>query len=340
MTPAASRIPAFLLAASMALLAVGCGTVHAGHPASATSDVPALVKVGNLEKTTLNVAVVPAMDSAGFFVALHDGLFAQEGLTIHYSPATSSETVIKEQVSGQYDITGGNYVSYIQAQVGGTANLQIVAEGSVMQQGTQVILTLARSHITRLTQLKGRVLGVNAPNNINYLLDASVLTENGISPRSVEFPAKPIPFPLMGAALQSGQVAAATVPEPFASLMESQFGAVTLADLNQGATQQFPIQGYVTTKAWARAHPNTVKAFVTALEAGQEIADTNRAAVEAAFESLASPKTGKVTPIIASMVALNIYPLSIDATRLQRVANVMLQFGLLRHRFNVDSMLG
>ena len=339
MTGTTSRIPAFLLAASLALLAVGCGTVSAGHAGSATSDAPALAKVGNLEKTTLNVAVVPAMDSAGFFVALHEGLFAREGLTIHYSPATSSETVIKDQVGGQYDITGGNYVSYIQAQVGGTANLQIVAEGSVMQQGTQVILTLARSHIRTLTQLKGHMLGVNAPNNINYLLDASVLTENGISPRSVEFPAKPIPFPLMGAALQSGVVAAATVPEPFASLMEEKFGAVTLADLNQGATQQFPIQGYVTTKAWARAHPNTVKAFVAALEAGQEIADTSRAAVEAAFESLASPQTGKVTPLIASMVALNIYPLAIDRTRLQRVANVMLQFGLLRHSFNVDSMI-
>jgi len=61
------------------------------------------------------VSVVPAMDSAGFFIALHQGLFANEGLTINYTPATSSETAIGTQLQGKFDITGGNYVSYIQA---------------------------------------------------------------------------------------------------------------------------------------------------------------------------------------------------------------------------------
>ena len=78
------------------------------------------LSIGPAEKTTLNVGVVPAMDSAGFFVALHEGLFAKEGLTINYTPAVSSDTVIGAQLQGQLDITGGNYVSYIQA-VGGEA---------------------------------------------------------------------------------------------------------------------------------------------------------------------------------------------------------------------------
>jgi ABC-type nitrate/sulfonate/bicarbonate transport system substrate-binding protein len=64
------------------------------------------------------------------------------------------------------------------------------------------------------------VLGVNAPNNIDYMLDVSVLTENGINPKSVKFPAKPIPFQNMDQALQSGQISAATLPEPFASIAE------------------------------------------------------------------------------------------------------------------------
>jgi NitT/TauT family transport system substrate-binding protein len=61
---------------------------------------------GPPEKTTLNVSVVPAMDSAGFFVALDEGLFAKEGLTINYTPATSSETAIGTQLQGKFDITG------------------------------------------------------------------------------------------------------------------------------------------------------------------------------------------------------------------------------------------
>jgi ABC-type nitrate/sulfonate/bicarbonate transport system substrate-binding protein len=71
---------------------------------------------GRPEKPVLNVAVVPAVDSAGFFVALDRGLFKAQGLTVNFVPVSSSETAIASQVAGAYDITGGNYVSYIQAQ--------------------------------------------------------------------------------------------------------------------------------------------------------------------------------------------------------------------------------
>jgi NitT/TauT family transport system substrate-binding protein len=67
------------------------------------------------------------------------GLFKAEGLNIHFVPATSSETVIAGQAKGAYDITGGNYVSYIQAQEHGEADLKIFAEGSVMTPGAQGI---------------------------------------------------------------------------------------------------------------------------------------------------------------------------------------------------------
>ena len=155
----------------------------------------------------------------------------------------------------------------------------------------------------------------------------------------MKFPAQAIPFPVMGQALQSGKIAAATMPEPFASLAEQQLGAVTLADLNQGATQNFPIEGYVVTKTWANGNPNTLKRFLAALEQGQEIADTNRAAVEQAFETIKGPQNGQVPAGIASVMALDTYPIGVDQARLQRVADVMYQFGLLPSRFSVSPML-
>src|SRR6516164_5921652 len=102
------------------------------------------------EKPDLNVAVVPALDSAGFFVALYGGLFKAQGLNVHFTPATSSETVIADQAKGIYDITGGNYVSYIQAQQQGEANLYIFAEGSVMEPGSQGIYTMPDSKVRDL----------------------------------------------------------------------------------------------------------------------------------------------------------------------------------------------
>jgi len=298
------------------------------------------LSIGPAEKTTLNVGVVPAMDSAGFFIAMHEGLFAKEGLTINYSPAVSSEKSIPAQLDGKLDITGGNYVSYIQAVANQHDPLEVIAEGSIMQQGSQVIFTMPKSHIKTLKDLQGHILGVNAPQNIDYLLDVSVLTENGVNPGSVKFPSQPIPFPNMAGELSSGKIDAATMPEPFASIAEQQLGAVTLADLNQGATQEFPIEGYVVTKAWAKANPNTLKRFLAALEQGQEIADTNRGAVEQAFETIkGGPANGQVPTSIAAVMALNTYPIGIDQARLQRVADVMHQFNLLPNRFNVGSML-
>ncbi|HEX3524664.1 MAG TPA: hypothetical protein VHT52_21575, partial [Stellaceae bacterium] len=58
---------------ALAGLAAGCSS-QSSSSASATSAVSTLpTNFGPAEKGTLNVGVVPAMDSAGFFIALHDG---------------------------------------------------------------------------------------------------------------------------------------------------------------------------------------------------------------------------------------------------------------------------
>ncbi len=322
------------LAAALALFTVaGCAGLL-GHDSAAAGGA------GRLEKTTLNVAVVPAVDSAGFFIAMHDGLFAKEGLTIHYTPAISSDTVIDQQVAGSYDITGGNYVSYVQHAADDHQPLQIIAEGSLMLPGSQAIYVMPGSKIKTLAELQGHLLGINAPGNINYLLTAAVLTQNGIRVNRVRFPPRPIPFPVMATELASGKIDAAALPEPFATAAEEQYGAEPLADLNQGAAENFPILGYVATKSWVREHPNTLKAFLAALEQGQEIADTSRTAVEQAMETLHGPQNGQVPPIVAAVMALDSYPIGIDKVRLQRVPDVMLEFGLLHSRFDIGQMLG
>jgi NitT/TauT family transport system substrate-binding protein len=334
--------------AAVALTAVAALAGCSNSSSSSVSVGSLPTNYGPAEKTTLNVGVVPAMDSAGFFIAMKQGLFAKEGLTINYAPAISSETAVQEQLQGKLDISGGNYVSYLQQAVAGKP-IELISEASIMQPGSQVIYTMPGSKIKTLADLKGKLIGVNAPDNIDYLLTASVLAENGVDPKSVRFPSASnaefaktggaIPFPTMAGVLASGTIAAATMPEPFASLAEQNVGAVPLADLNQGATTDFPIEGYVVTKHWAQTNPNTLRRFLAALSLGQEIADSSRAAVETAFESLKSAPDGQVPPGIASVMALNTYPIGIDETRIQRVANVMYQFGLLKAKYNVAPFL-
>jgi len=306
-----------------------------------------------VEQQDLNVAVVPAVDSAGFFVALHEGLFAARGLHVTFIPAVSSETVINAQALDEpldrIDISCGNYVSYIEAQENYdqgrrssstssamvAADLDIFAEGSVMETGAQGLYVMPGSHIRTLAGLEGKIIGVNAPGNILYLLAASVLADNGLSVSGVHFAYYPLPE--MAAMLKAGKIAAAVLPEPFASQAEQSLGVTLLADLDQGATTAFPVQGCAVTRQWAALHPATLAAFRAAFEQGQEIADTNRSAVEKAMEALPSPLG--VSRLTAAVMAEDNYPVGpVDTVRIQRVADVMRQF-LGFPRFTVASMI-
>jgi len=283
----------------------------------------------------------PGAGFSRFFIALHQGLFKAQGLTVNFVPATSSETAIARQVAGQYDITAGNYVSYIQAQQAGEANLDIFAEGSVMEAGAQTLFTMPDSPVKTLAELKGKTVAINAP-NILYLLAASVLAEHGIAPKEVKFVSS-YSLPQMPGELKAGAINAAVMPEPFASMAEQQDGAVPLADLNQGATTSFPVEGYVVTKQWAQKYPHTLAAFYRALEQGQQIADNDRAAVENAMEAL--PKPLAVSADTAGLMSLDEYPVStggvgdVDQISLQRVVDVMQQFIGFDPSFKISTML-
>jgi NitT/TauT family transport system substrate-binding protein len=338
---------ALLVVAGALALATGCS---GGSPA---------VTAG-LEEPDLTVAVVPAVDSAGFFIALYDGLFAAAGLHVRFIPATSSETVIDQQElskpgsPGEVDISCGNYVSYIQAQEAWdhgqrprasapgvvAANLDVFAEGSVMEPGTVAIYTLPGSPVRTLADLRGKTIAINAPGNILYLLVASVLAENGIPLSQVHFVTS-YAFPAMVGALRVGKVDAAVLPEPFATGAEVKYGLVPLADLDQGAATQFPVEGYAVTKAWASTHPKTLAAFYRALEEGQEMADTDKPALEHAMEKL--PAGLAVPAEIAAIMAVPDFPVTagppgtVNEVQLQRVADIMKQF-LAFASFDVTSL--
>ena len=58
-----------------------------------------------------------------------------------------------------------------------------------MEPGTQGIYTLPDSPVANLGDLKGQTVAINAPDNILFLLTASVLAEHGVSPAACISPA-------------------------------------------------------------------------------------------------------------------------------------------------------
>jgi NitT/TauT family transport system substrate-binding protein len=206
----------------------------------------------------------------------------------------------------------------------------------VMEPGAQGLYVMPGSRIRTLAGLEGKIIGVNAPGNILYLLAASVLADHGLSVSGARFAYYPLPE--MAAMLKAGKIAAAVLPEPFASQAEQSMGVTVLADLDQGATAAFPVQGCAVTRQWAALHPMTLAAFRAAFEQGQQIADTDRAAVEQAMEALPAPLG--LSRLTAAVMALDDYPVGpVDPVRIQRVADVMREF-LGFPVFDVRSMIG
>ena len=308
-----------LIAAVIAALASGCGAV-AATPAAPPPEEP-----------DITVAAIPAVDLAGLYVAQDQGLFARQGLHVVIRKIASSQAIIADQLKGQVDISAGSYVAYISAQAAG-ARFRILAEASVLEPNTRVLVTTAHSRITTIAGLTGKKIGVNATNSIGTLLISLLLSENGISPRKVTFVTDDQGYPAMPGQLQRGAWSAAFLAEPYITLAGEEYGEQVLADLDQGDAVGFPMDGYVATQSWAEKYPKTAAAFVRAIEQGQALAFSDPTAVQAAMA-----KYDGLSPRVSAAIALSGYPIGpVNELRIQRVAQAMLQFGILSSRYAAE----
>ena len=324
-----------LITAAIMVLATGC-SLAGSHPASTLA-------AAKPEQADVTVAAIPAVDLVGLYIAQDEGLFSEQGLHVTIEKIASSQAIIAGQLKGQVDITAGSYVPYISAQAAG-ARFRILAEASVLGPGARVLVTTADSPITTVAQLAGKKIGVNGTNSIGTLLVSSLLAENGVSPKKVDFVTDAGGFPSMPGRLQDGAWAAAFLAEPYITVAQENYGDQVLADLDQGDTANFPVDGYVATQAWAQKYPKTAAAFVRAIEEGQRIANGDAPAVQAAMA-----RYDKVPRDVTAAMVLSGYPIGpVDETRVQRVAAAMLQFGMLGKQYAtevergtlVESMVG
>lgn len=319
-----STLGAILTAAGM-LAAAGCG-----GSASATGGSSAL------EKPDITIGVVPAIANAGLYVAYMKGYFTAQGLHVKLVPVpTSAGVSLTSMLTGNFDLLAGNYVSEIQAEANNPSavKLHVVAEGSLTAPNSRAIMVPAGSKIKSLAQLQGKTVAVNALGNAASMEVESALSTHGLSPTSVHLTA--IPFPNEAAALNAHQVDAAWMSEPFITVGEVKYGLTELYDTNNGATAAFPIDGSVSTAAWAQKYPKTEAAFIRALDEGQRLASSNKPVLEAAMIKFLG-----VSQQIASVMSVDTYPVGVSEARMQRVADQMFQFGLLKQPFKMTAMTG
>jgi NitT/TauT family transport system substrate-binding protein len=299
--------------------------------AACTSPSSAPGRADGLRLTHIDVGVLPVVDDAPVFIALQHGLFRAQGLEVTPVVLNSGEDATQELLSGKLQFAFSNYVTTILAASQGK-KLRIVADGAQTLPDTNVIMIEKGSPIRTVQDLRGKTIAVNALGNIGTLMVDSTLQTYGVPMNSVKF--KVVAFPQMAAALQDRSVDAAWMAEPFITQAGEQIGAEELADTASGALTNFPIAGYEALLGYMQQHPSAVAAFQRAIVRAQALAAT-RSVVE---QSLPTYINGMPSQLVAA-VHLDSYPTSLSQTRLQRVADAMLQAGMLKQPFGTRQLL-
>ncbi len=304
------------------------------------------------EQQTIIIDAVPTADAAGLYIAQDDGYFAQQGLTVKINDINGGEYGMGDLQTGKAQLIEGNYVSFILAQIAGkfaapnptnpTAppeaskpiDMRMIADSSQMQAGNQALYVMPSSGYKTVNDLvdKHVMVGVNTLNNIGSVLLGSLLASNHYKVTALGQEPEPLPF--MPQYLDQGKIKAAWLPEPFGTEAQQKYGAIQLADFDQGSLQNFPIGTIVGTNEWVSQHPNTIAAFLRAYDEGQQKADTDRSAVEAALVK----HTG-VSPELAATMTLDTYPLAMDVPVMQRVADAMYEFGVIKNQYDITKMI-
>ena len=319
------RVRSATVLAAMALMVTGCSALNG------TSPPPAGPNPHGLEKPVVTVAVTPLVNTAPFKLALKNGFFKQQGLTIVEKGTTSGSVSIPKLDKG-IDITESNDVTAITAEVSGANDLKFIVDGYLSAPGSHMVLATADSGIKSVHDLQGHTVAVNTLDDIVTRGFQELLTTHAIPLSSVKFVL--IPYANMFQAFAQHQIVAAVVGEPYQTQIAQAFGTKPVVDVFSGYTVNIPISSYVATAAFVKAYPKTVAAFQRAMRQGAELAG-DRSQVEQILPTYIST----VDHNTAALIHLGVFPTDLNAKRLQRDADLMLQLGALKNTFDVSTMI-
>ncbi len=244
---------------TVCIIATGLAILLAAAACGGSSTSSASGGTG-LEKTHLTVGALPIVDDAPLFLAIKNGYFKQQGLTVTPEIIPQSTLAIPDMLHGTVDIIGsGNYVSFFEGQAQKTFNIRVLSPAATCTRSSFGILALPKSGIKGPSGLAGKTIAVNITNNIQTLTANAMLKADGVNPASVRYVV--IPFPDMAAALKAGHVDAISAVEPFITGAEQAMGAVPVMPQCIGSLSRLPLSGYFATAAWVAKYPHTARAF-------------------------------------------------------------------------------
>ena len=223
------------------------------------------------EPATLKIAVLPVLDTLPMYVADVEGLFTKYNLEVEFIPAGSAPKRDEMINAGQADGMINEIVSTIFYNREET-RVQIVryARTATSDSGIFQILASGKSGINSIEQLKGVEIGISQGTVIEYLTER-LLQAEGFAPDEI----KTIAVPDIGqrmALLGSGDLKAAMLPDPLASLVLQQ-GAIFVLD--DSIHPNYSHSVYTFRKDFIDQNPEAIRNFLAAIEEAVELINSN-----------------------------------------------------------------
>lgn len=291
---------------------------------------------GKLETTELNISIMKTTDLAPFHLAMQEGFFKDEGLNVKFVDAPSGGESVNKLISGEVDISYSSYTPFFLAESKGAGKakggIKIVADASSAGPNSTMVVALPTSSVKKVQDMAGKRVAVTATGTISDLLTMSTLKAKGVDYKNIKW--VKTPFPATAEALKSGNVDAAFVTEPFLSQTQTEAGALPIFDTATGPTADMPTAGWGSTGDFVSKNKNTIAAFQRAMQRGTDLALSDRSLVEPLLV-----KFSGVDENIAKVATLLTFQSKLDATRIQRVPDLMLEFKVIEAPLDVKKMI-
>ncbi len=310
------------------LIVIGIGTSACAFGADA-SEAPSDATPGPREIT---VGVLPIVDVAPVYLAIESGLFEREGLSVTTEVVQGGAAAIPALQAGDLDLAYGAWPSFLVANQQGI-DLRAVTDGVVAVEGFTQFLAAADSGLEgEPAGMAGKTVALNTLGNIGELVLRETLADAGVDYEEVTV--VEVPFPDMGAALDSDRVDVIWASEPGVTANTSTLGAVTVIDSYVDDMEGFPVAGYFATADYADDNAETIAAFTRAIqEASDRLNDEPDLLVEtvAAYTELPAD--------LLQQVSFPEYRGELDVAQLERVHAKMLEHGMIEEGLDVQALV-
>jgi NitT/TauT family transport system substrate-binding protein len=281
--------------------------------------------LGAQDLPTVRVITPPIDAGAQAFFAREMGFYKKAGLNVEVATANSGAAVAAAVAGGAADLGQSNVVTNASAHERGLPFVFIAAASLFdSRQHQNAVVVTPNSPIRTVQDLRGKTIAVSGLKNITEIGVDAWLDANGIAPSSIK--AVEMPFATMAEAVASGRIDAAdmTFPELSDALAKKQVRVVAYP--LEALGKEWLLSGWFTTAAWAKAHPELVRAYVRAMTETADWANRNHDLSAKILERVTGIPVNPTSPRVP-------YARVLDPQAMQPVIDASAKYGALKATF-------